>query len=281
MKFGLHVSIAAGVQNSPGRAKDAGCDCFQIFAANPRSWKFPAISQEDVQAFRQNMQECGLDTFAIHATYLPNPATPKPELWDKSYEHLLAQYRAGRDLGAMGFVLHPGSGTGAEKSVAMENCARCLKALHEECPDGPAVLLENTAGGGQTLGRTLEELAGLLELAALPEQSCGICFDSCHALAAGIDVRKKGAMARFVKQADESVFPGCIKLLHLNDSQGGLESNRDRHCHIGRGEIGEDGMRSILRTRALRSVPVVLETPEDEVCDDAGNLAAAREFAGC
>lgn len=280
MKFGVHVSVAGGIQKAPQRAAEAGCDCFQLFVSNPRSWSLPTIDAEQAAQFRQERERCGLGPVTVHMTYLVNLAAVDPGQYKRAVEHFHAQFAAARLIGADFFVLHPGSHKDHTLAAGIELVATALRGAAAEIPDGPVLLLENTAGGGCTIGRTPQELGEIIRQSQLPRERCGVCFDTCHAWATGIDLLPQKAFAKVIAEYDAAVFPGCIRLLHCNDSLFPCGKGKDRHWHIGMGQIGAEGMRNILRTPAVAKTPVILETPITEECDDMGNLAAARAAAG-
>lgn len=280
IKFGVHVSVAGGIEKAPQRAAEAGCDCFQLFVSNPRSWSLPTVDIEQAALFRRERERCGLGPVTVHMTYLINLAAVDPGQHRRAVEHFRAQYAAARLIGADFFVLHPGSHKDHTLAAGIELVAKSLREAAAEIPDGPVFLLENTAGGGCTIGRIPQELGDIIRQSKLQPERCGVCFDTCHAWATGIDLQPQKAFAKVIAEYDGAVFPGCIHLLHCNDSLFPCGKGKDRHWHIGMGHIGEEGMRNILRTPATADMPVILETPITEECDDAGNLAAARAAAG-
>lgn len=279
-RFGLHVSIAGGVEKAPERAANAGCETLQLFISNPRSWAVPKVSDTQAETFRLERDKYQIDPVTVHATYLPNLASPDSEMQQKSFSHILSQYKAAAAIGADYFVLHPGSHKGDGLEGGVQRIASSLFEISKKVPDGPMWLLENTAGGGDTIGRDAQELAAIFSVSKLPSEKIGICLDTCHAFAMGIDISKRGGFQKFITSCEKMIYPGCVKLIHLNDSKFELGAGRDRHGHIGLGEIGAKGMRSLFAARSVKGLPVVLETPVDESRDDSANLDAAREYAG-
>ncbi|MFH0910159.1 MAG: deoxyribonuclease IV [Planctomycetota bacterium] len=278
MKFGAHVSIAGGVAQAPGRAAALGCDCFQVFVANPRSWAMPVVSDAKAEAFQEARRKAGVGPVAVHVTYLPNLASPEKGLYQKSLKHLLAQYAAAARIGAELFVIHPGSHRGSGLEAGVRRIAEGLRRVFDEVPEGPWLLLENTAGGGDTIGRTCEELASIARAADAPER-VGVCLDTCHAHAMGVDVGGKGVFKKFLNEHARAVGAGAVKCIHANDALFLLGEGRDRHEHIGLGRIGEEGFRHILATPGVKKLPVIMETPVDERRGDRDNLAAIRALA--
>jgi len=200
-----------------------------------------------------------VEELVIHAVYLLNCASEDPEIRDKSLASLIVALNAGAQLKAKGVVLHPGSALQGDVEAALKRAGAVIKealAESETCP----LLLEDTAGAGGTLGRSFEELAGLLE-AAGGQKRLGVCLDSCHLFASGYDVRTREALAGVIDEFDKVV--GCDRLgaLHVNDSMTPLGSNRDRHTNLGDGEIGREGMIAFLSEPRFEGLPMIFEGP--------------------
>ncbi len=279
-KFGVHVSISGGVDKAPERAEANGCDTFQLFVSNPRSWSPPAITPQQAANFKELVAAKSQQPVTVHATYLPNLANPEQTAHSKATEYISLQYQAAKDIGAAYLVLHPGSHKKSGTENGIRQIASALLRITEAIPDGPVWLLENTAGGGDTIGRSATELAAIYQASGLGSAKMGICFDTCHAFASGIDIRKNNIFAAFCREIENAMYPGALKVIHLNDSMFGLAGGKDRHQHIGLGNIGEDGMRQVLRSKYTRNLPVILETPINDERDDQGNLQTARILAG-
>jgi deoxyribonuclease-4 len=274
MLIGAHVSPAGGPAKAVERGEALGARSIQIFNQNPRAWKPTVYGDDQVQAFHEAMDGSPVDALLIHAVYLLNAASEDPDIRAKTLTSLVASLRAGAALGAHAVVLHPGSAKTGEVGPAIERAGAVIgEALAET--EGCALHLENTAGTGGTLGRSFAELAALLE-AAGGDARVGICLDSCHMLASGIEIRTAAALTAALDDLEAHVGPGRIGSLHLNDSETPLGSNRDRHANIGEGEIGLDGCRVFLSEPRFEELPCVLETPGP---DRSG--ATADELALC
>jgi deoxyribonuclease-4 len=272
--IGAHVSPAGGPAKAVERGEALGARSIQIFNQNPRAWKPTVYSGAQVQAFREAMDAGPVDALLIHAVYLLNAASEDPDIRTKTLTSLVASLRAGAALGAHAVVLHPGSAKTGEVAPAIERAGAVItEALAES--EGCALHLENTAGAGGTLGRSFDELAALLD-AAGGDPRVGICLDSCHMLASGIEIRTADALSAALDDLEATVGPGRIGSLHLNDSETPLGSNRDRHANVGEGEIGLDGCRVFLSEPRFADLPCVLETPGP---DRSG--ATAEEVALC
>ena len=259
MLIGAHVSPAGGLPKAIQRGLERGCRAIQIFNQSPRMWKPTAYRDEDFAAFREAMADSPIDAVLIHAVYLVNCASDDPEIRAKSLTSLTQSLRVGRGIGACGVVLHPGSAKTGDGQSAIARAGETIRealAESEECP----LHLENTAGTGGTLGRSIAELAALLEAAGADER-LGLCLDSCHLFASGYDIRTSDGMDRLENEIAEQVGSARVGSLHLNDSQTPLGANRDRHANIGKGELGEDGCAAFLGAPAFSKLACVLETP--------------------
>jgi deoxyribonuclease IV len=280
MLLGCHVSPAGGPAKALERGAEAGAQAIQIFNQNPRAWRPTEYSDEQVAAYHEALEGSPVRATVIHAVYLFNAASEDPEIRAKTLTGLTAALRTGDRLGAAGVVLHPGSALiGGEVAPAIARCGEVLlEALAET--ESCELHLEDTAGAGGTLGRSFEELAALLEACGGHER-IGICLDSCHLYASGYDVRTDEGVSEVVDELDRVVGVDRLRSLHLNDSQVGLGSNRDRHAPIGEGELGEDGCSAFLSEPRFEGLPVILETPDADK-DYAAPLArcAALREAG-
>lgn len=259
MLIGAHVSPAGGLANAIERGLERDCRAVQIFNQSPRMWRPTVFKAEDVQAFREAMAASQIDAVLIHAVYLLNCASEDPDIREKSLVSLTHSLRVGHDIGACGVVLHPGSAKTGDPAAAVKRAGETIRealADSEGCP----LHLENTAGAGGTLGRSIDELAELLQ-AAGEDQRLGLCLDSCHLFASGYDIRSHAGMDALTNEIEQKIGLERVGSLHLNDSQTPLGSNRDRHANVGQGELGERGCTAFLAAPALQNLPCILETP--------------------
>jgi deoxyribonuclease-4 len=259
MLIGAHVSPAGGLANAIARGVERGARAIQIFNQSPRMWRPTTYREEDVASFREAMAESPIDAVLIHAVYLLNCASDDPDIRAKSLTSLTHSLRVGRDIGAQAVVLHPGSAKTGDVGEAIARAGETIREALSESEDCP-LHLENTAGAGGTLGRSIDELAALLETAGAGER-LGVCLDSCHLFASGYDIRSTQGMSKLLREATTKLGAGRVGSLHLNDSQTPLGSNRDRHANIGQGELGEQGCASFLSAPGLQGLPCILETP--------------------
>jgi deoxyribonuclease IV len=257
MLIGAHVSPAGGPAKAVERGVERGCDAIQIFNQSPRAWRPRVYSEDESAEFRAAMADSRLDALLIHAVYLLNCASEDPEIRGKSLTALIAALQAGAALGAHCVVLHPGSALKSEVGPALERAAATIAealAESETCP----LHLEDTAGGGATLGRSFEELATLIERAG-GDGRLGVCLDSCHLLASGYDIRTAAGLSGVVDDFDSVVGLDRLGSLHLNDSATPLGSNVDRHADPGKGHLGREGCAAFLSEPRFEDLPCVLE----------------------
>jgi deoxyribonuclease-4 len=262
MLIGAHVSPAGGLPKAIERGVERGCRAIQIFNQSPRMWRPTVYRDEDVVAFREAMAGSPIDAVLIHAVYLLNCASEDPDIRAKSLASLTHSLRVGGEIGACGVVLHPGSAKTGDVGSAIARAGETIRealAESEGCP----LHLENTAGAGGTLGRSIEELAALLDACGGSER-VGVCLDSCHLLASGYDIRTVTGVDRVLGEVSEVIGIERVGSLHFNDSQTPLGSNRDRHANVGNGELGEKGCAAFLSAPALEDLPCVLETPGED-----------------
>ena len=275
----MHVSIAGGLEKASDRAREKGCDAFQIFTTNPRSWRSKPIAQQSIDLFSSRLKEYDLHPVVSHMPYLPNLASPREEVYSKSVKALTDELVRCRLLGIPYLVTHLGSNLGAEKKDGRERIAEALKKAIADSGSDVMVLLENGAGTKNSMGSTFKDIASIIESLPGQSRSLGVCLDTCHLFAAGYDLRTPRALERTLEEFDCCIGPNRLKLVHLNDCQGTLGSHLDRHEHIGLGQIGLEGFRSIVCHPSLRELPMIMETPVDSRRDDKANLLVVRALA--
>ena len=279
MLIGAHVSPAGGLVKALERGVERDCAAIQIFNQSPRAWRTTRYGDQDFAAFREARAGGPIEAVVIHAVYLINAANKDPEIRRKSLESLTHALRIGDGIGAAGVVLHPGSAVGDPKDEAMARIVEAIDTALGETQSCP-LLLEDTAGAGQTIGRTFEELAALIEGAADEHAGrLGVCLDCCHLLASGYDVSDAARLAAVVDDFESVVGLDRLRCLHVNDSQTALGSNRDRHANLGDGELGREGIAAFLSEPRFDGLPAVLETPGREgKGPDAAEIAWARRL---
>jgi deoxyribonuclease-4 len=276
-RVGLHMGIAGGLHNALLKARLLGADAVQIFSRNPRGWKARPLDTEEVEHFKRVRAETCVAPVAIHANYLINLSAADAEIREKSVASFREELERGLALGADFLVVHPGSARGACEEDAIRTCAESLKEACEGIAlGGFRILIENTAGQGECIGHRFEHLR---EIAALCEElNLGVCLDTAHAFTAGYDIRESEGLEAALDSLDSNVGLRNVLAVHFNDSRAEYNSRVDRHWHIGRGHIGADALRRVASHARLAHAAFLLETPSDETCDDACNLAALRSF---
>ncbi len=264
MLLGAHVSITGGVFKAPGRGRALTCDCMQIFSKNQMQWKVKPLAESDVAQFREEISRNGIVETVIHDSYLVNLASPDEALQKKSREALLDEMQRARLLGARYLIFHPGAHVGSGEQSGIKAVAASLNWVRAEFGSSDVIpLLEITAGQGSVLGHSFEQLAKMIDLLE-DQKGVGVCFDTCHAYAAGYDVRTSKGYERTLDMFDDVIGLDRLMAMHINDSKGRLGSRLDRHEQIGKGYIGVEGFRNLVNDERFSDVPMVLETPAGE-----------------
>ena len=276
-RVGVHAPIAGGLQNALLKARELNCDAVQMFSRNPRGWAARPLEREEVERFRALRAETGVGPVVIHANYLINLAAADGVVREKSVVSFREEVERGAALGADYLVVHPGSAKGACERDGVRTCAESLKRACEGVEFGTLrILLENTAGQGACIGHRFEHLREIRE--ACPELDLGVCFDTAHAFTAGYDFREEDGLAATLDALDAHVGLERVRAVHFNDSRAAYNSRVDRHWHIGLGHIGAEALRRVARSPRLAHAAFLLETPQDDERDDAGNLEVLRSF---
>jgi deoxyribonuclease IV len=255
--FGAHCS--GGIKGALDRAIEIGADAVQLFAQSPRMWRFPAHAEEDLARFRERRAEAGIGSVLVHALYLCNLATPDEVVFGKSLETMRATVDAACAIEADGVVFHVGSHLGTGFEAGLERCVPALREVLEHCSDTTWLLVEDSAGAGGTIGRSVEELAAIVDALDRHER-LGICLDSCHLYVSGVDVGEPKEVAAVLKEVDERIGLDRLRALHVNDAAAPLGSNRDRHANVLEGELGER-LGAFFAHNAVQRLPALMETP--------------------
>lgn len=281
-ELGAHVSAEGGVANAPGRAREIGAACLQLFTKQPSRWAEPSLDVATVEAFREARETHGIRVAGAHDSYLINLSSPDRALWGRSLACFEGELRRCTALGLDFLVTHPGNATDGNLEAGIRRNAEGVALALERVGDGPTrVLLELTAGSGTSVGGSFRNLAAILD--ALPagvRHRVGICVDTCHGFAAGYDLvgDYDGVWTAFGEVLDWS----DLGLLHVNDSKHPLGSHKDRHEKLGDGTLGAEPFRRIMLDPRLARTPKILETPkgDDPVAADTANLGFLRAFRG-
>ena len=280
--IGCHMPLGRGMVHAVERGQEIGAAVLQVFADNPTAWRRRTAPPAELPAFRARLAELGFGPTAVHAAYLINLAGADEDFWARSVEGLAAELRMAVPYGAAFVVVHAGSHRGTSPEAGRVRLglgmARALSAAGP-LPDGPLLVLENSAGGGDAVGVRLEELAEILEEASrqgADEERLKVCLDTAHLWAAGYEISRPEGLDEVLHRFDELLGPSRLAMLHLNDAKAGLGSHADRHQHLGAGQIGPLGLGHLLRHERLARVPAYLETPGMDEGFDAVNMARAR-----
>jgi deoxyribonuclease IV len=274
MLLGGHCS--GGIKKALDNADSFGMDAVQLFVQSPRTWRFPEHDPKDLEAFRARREELEIGAVSVHALYLLNLASPKDDFYEKSVTTLRSTVDAACAIGAEAVVFHVGSHLGSGFEAGLERVVPALAEALERCNETTWLCMENTAGAGGTIGRSLEELAAIFD-ALDGHERLGLCLDSCHLYASGYDVTNRGELDRVLAELDDSIGLERLRCLHVNDSKAPLGSNRDRHDNIGDGLMGEK-LGVFLAQPQLQGLPALLEVPGDGHGPDAEQMRRLRKL---
>lgn len=277
LRLGLHVSIQGEIEEAVDRAIERGCSTMQLFTRSPRGWRFRPLREEAVECFKAKLKHSGIAPVFGHMPYLPNLASPKDTVYTLSVRSLGVEFERCVELGIPYLVSHLGSNLGSGKTAGLKRVVAAINLALGEASAEITILLENTAGTKNSMGSTFEDIRRVID-SIRDQKHVGVCLDTCHAFAAGYDFLTPEAVTRTLECFENAVGMDRLRIVHLNDSKGGLRSHLDRHEHIGLGRIGEQGFRNILSS-PLGRLPLILETPLDERRSDLGNIQKVRELA--
>lgn len=271
MIVGLHVRVAGGYVKAVEHAKAAGCSALQIFSSNPRSYRPSAVNVLALENFARLRAEAGIRVCAIHTPYLVNLASDDPKIYDGSLRLVQADL-AVASRGDIRFVnTHLGSYGTRDRDRGFVAICRALETALKTIAPGVFLVLENSAGAGNLAGGTLDELGAVVR--AVDHPQLGVCLDTAHAWASGYSINSQSGVAAFLERAHEQIGLDRILMFHFNDTQVELGAGRDRHWHIGEGNIGFEGFRALLGRPELREKLAILETPGNDE-DDIRNVQA-------
>jgi len=284
LKIGCHVSISGGIENSVIRAEELDCNTMQIFSKNASTWREKIYTEEELKSFKENLKNSDIAPVFIHTSYLINLASPTDSLYYRSIKAFVEEMKRAHlllaDLAYPYVVIHPGAHTGAGEEYGIQRIIRALNIILEKSADlnlKTMILLEDTAGSGTHLGYTFEQLKRMIK-GAKDRKRIGICFDTCHAFAAGYDLSHQEGIEQTIEEFEKYIGLDKLKVIHLNDSKYPLGSRRDRHMHIGKGYIGLEGFKVLVNHKYLKDLPFILETPKDDEKDDLKNINLVKSL---
>ena len=275
MYFGAHVSAEGGISKAIDRVEEIGGNAVQVFTQSPRMWRPTEHTKEEVKRFRKRRREARIKAVSCHAVYLVNLASRDATVRENSLSALRATMETADAIGSEAVVFHVGSHLGLGFDDAVELVEPALRELLERTTDKLWLCMENAAGAGGTIGRSIAELAALTD-AVDRHPRLGLCLDSCHWWASGVDVTDTDALAVALEDLDARVGLDRVRVLHVNDSQTALGSNRDRHAIVGEGVIA-DGLATFLGHPAFKGLPAITETWENKG-EDTEDLDRMRDL---
>lgn len=260
--FGTHLSIAGGLENAIHAAAALKCDCVQIFVKNQRQWRAAALTDEQVERFREAAKSSTIHPVIAHASYLLNLAAPNEKIREASIAAMVDELERCEALGVSSLVFHPGAHLDESMEVGIARIAHSLDSVSAATPGfRTRILLETTAGQGTSIGWRFEQLAAIGDKLTAPER-VGVCLDTCHLFAAGYDFRAPAGYSSMMDELDRTIGLSQVACIHVNDSKKPLGSRVDRHEHIGKGKIGKSGFANFVNDRRWAGVPMILETPK-------------------
>jgi len=275
MKFGTHVSIAAGLDKAPKRANDLGCECFQLFTRSPRGGQPSRLDDEVIENFLSDCNKYDLDNYYVHTPYFINLASLDNKVRNNSIRLIREDLERSSLLKVKSIMTHLGSSKGMDRSEAIKNVADSVVKILDGYTGSSILMLENSAGQGDTIGDTFEEIAEILRLTDNDEVR--VCIDTAHLFGAGYDLRDKESLDITLSKIKKSFGLDKVMLIHGNDSKVDLGERKDRHEHIGKGKIGEGGFKAIVEDSRLSHLDIIVENPPDEVAEDIKLLKKIRD----
>jgi deoxyribonuclease-4 len=273
MRLGAHVSTREPFSEAVNRAAEIGCECMQIFVNAPQRWAPSVIKDQEIEKFKKENENKKILPVVIHSIYLINLASDNPFYYESSIKSLIDDMQKAERIGAMGVNFHVGSTKGADFEDLLPKVVEAINIILRESPVAPYLLLENSAGSGNIIGDTIEELAQIIN--SVGSDRLKITLDTAHAFASGYDVRGDG-FSDLLEKIDKSIGLKKLACIHLNDSMIEINSKRDRHADIGEGFIGVEAFRNIINHPQLKDIPGIIETPGNKGKSDIDNLAILK-----
>ncbi len=276
MLFGAHVSIAGGVQNAPLNAGTIGCEVFQMFTRSPQGGFVPEVNDKVIKEFLKNCETTKQKEWYVHTPYFINFASANPRIKHASISVVREELERASKLKAKYLMTHLGSYKDLGKEKGYLQVVDALNEMLKKYKGQTQFLIEISAGSGEIIGDTFEEIAEIIFHPKLKKYKIGVCFDTQHAFAGGYDLRDEAAVEKTFKKFDEVIGLENLKMSHCNDSLTELGSHKDRHAHLGKGLIGKAGFEALLKNKKLEKINFVLETENDLVAEDLKLLKKIR-----
>lgn len=272
MNFGAHFSIADGLLGATKEAVSYGATTFQIFSRNPRGRGAKKFTADEIKAAGELRLQHGIKSFYVHTPYYTNLASPKKNIWGMSIGSVVADLKTTAAIGGDGFVVHIGNHMGTGIEAGIKRVAAGLRSVATKDKTKAKLLLEITSGQGTEVGNSFEELAEIIKQAEYPDEKIGIVFDTAHAFGAGYDLRTKVAVYKTLAELDKKIGFDKLQLIHCNDSAVPLGSHKDRHAHIGQGEIGRGGFEALVNHPSFNDKDFIVETKDPGRREDIETL---------
>lgn len=257
------------------RAEIRGCETIQLFSRNPRGWKYEPLDDAEVRAFRASIQSSGLFPVFVHLPYLPNIASLRSPFYSRSIDSIATDLDRAGQLGAQYLIIHIGHRMDSSEEEAINAVSQGINQALKQARNPVILLLENTAGQGSEIGSIFEQIRAIIERVEENER-IGICLDTAHSFEAGYDLSNKDGIERTLEILDRTVGLKRLHLFHLNDSKTPLGSHKDRHWHIGQGQIGKEGFRYLINHPSVKHLPGIMETPRTDTVEDLKNMKVVR-----
>ncbi len=277
MRFGFHISIAGGFSKIVERAETRGCETIQFFSRNPRGWRYSPLNRKEVEAFRSSIRSSRLSPVFLHMPYLPNIASSKSKFYQRSIRSIATDLQRAEKLGAHYLIIHIGHRMESSEDQAIEAVSQGIDQAFEKVKNSVVLLMENTAGQGTEIGYRFDQIKKIIERVSDHER-VGVCLDTAHSFEAGYDLSNRDGIERTLEAFDRTLGLRRLHLLHLNDSKTPLGSRRDRHWHIGEGQIGLEGFRCLVNHPSLNHLPGIMETPRKDTVEDLKNMRVIRSL---
>jgi len=277
MRFGFHISIAGGFSKIFERAETRGCETIQFFSRNPRGWKYSPLDKKEVETFRSALPTSHISPVFVHLPYLANIASSKSKFYKRSIHSIATDLQRAEDLGAHYLIIHIGHRLETSEDQAIVAVSQGIDQAIEKVKNGVILLMENTAGQGTEIGYAFDQIKKIIDRVSNHER-VGICLDTAHTFEAGYDLSNKDGIERTLEAFDQTIGLKRLHLLHLNDSKTPLGSRKDRHWHIGEGQIGREGFRYLVNHPLLNHLPGIMETPRKDTVEDLKNMKVIRSL---
>ena len=275
MKFGAHVSIAGGIEKAPKRAYLLGCECFQIFTRSPRGGRPSRLDKYVLDKFFEECEKFNFADYYVHTPYFINLASKNEDVRNNSINLIREDLERASSLKAESIMTHLGSSKNMIRQEAIDNVIDSVKKILKDYGGSAKLLLENSAGQGDTVGDKLEEIGEIIK--KVKNEDLGVCIDTAHLFGAGYDLRDKRSLNQTIGKISNTVGLDKVKLIHGNDSKVSLGEKKDRHEYIGEGKIGIEGFKEILKSEALININMIIENPPEGVSKDIKLLKEIRD----